>query len=82
MTRNNLPNSNEINAETMLALAHGVHGIFYEDYYSHLFNDKQDTVRALVAVPEHDYLPYPEWYQVQRIANRMKGYFGQAYWTL
>ena len=74
------PSPEQLSAETMLSLSHGVKGIYYEEYYS--YNTGSGQVRCLVDVPENGFAPTTEWYKVQSIAARMSGIFGQTYMKL
>ncbi|HCY77941.1 MAG TPA: hypothetical protein DHV28_18700 [Ignavibacteriales bacterium] len=69
-----LPDTSEVLAETMLALAHGCKGIFFENYYSYSYNE------GLVKIPvgNHYYEPRPIWYTVKKIAARLNGVLGKT----
>ncbi len=82
------PTPEEISAETMLSLAHGVTGIFYETYYSFYQNDEYSTVNeALVNLPVGNppsvtITPTDRWYKVQQLAERLNGTLGKTLMTL
>jgi hypothetical protein len=65
-----------ISAETMLSLAHGSLGIFYEPYYSYRSGDRK--VDALVDYPENNFAITDNWLKVQSLASRLKGTLGQT----
>jgi hypothetical protein len=69
-----LPDTSEVLAETMLALAHGCKGIFFENYYSYTYNE------GLVEEPtaEHHYPPRPIWHTVKKIASRLNDTLGKT----
>ena len=78
-----LPNISELGAETMLALAHGCKGIFYETYYT--YGDPTEThVEGLVDFPTFngDFPPRDIWYKVQHLAERLNGTLGKTLMTL
>jgi hypothetical protein len=77
------PTPEEISAETMLALAHGVEGVFYEVYYSYYSNAAQTILQeALVELPVNNYATTANWEKVQSLAARLKGTLGNTLLTL
>jgi hypothetical protein len=76
------PTSAEITAETMLSLAHGAKGIFYETYYSYRSSDPM-LVEALVDTMINGvFTPRENWYKVQELISRLKGKLGNTLITL
>ena len=72
------PNCNEVKAQTMLALAHGVKGIYYEPYYSGYSEERGDTTTGIVYVQQGDYFPpRPIYYTIQELAGRLRGTLGK-----
>jgi hypothetical protein len=73
------PTPEEISAETMLSLSHGVTGIFYEVYYS-FFGNEDHTIlyEALVDVPENSFQTTGQWNKVKEIASRLNGMLGKT----
>ncbi len=75
------PTPEEISAQTMLALAHGTKGLFYEHYYTldSISIDGFDLlVEALVDLPENNFEPFPNWYKVQNLSSRLRGTLGNT----
>jgi hypothetical protein len=70
------PTPDEIGAETMLSLAHGVKGIYYESYYSY-YASSPKKVEALVDIPENNFQTTANWDKAQEIASRLKGSLGK-----
>ncbi|RKY99640.1 MAG: hypothetical protein DRQ13_01925, partial [Ignavibacteriae bacterium] len=69
------PTPAEVGAETMLSLAHGVEGIYYELYYSYCRTcDKY--VEGLVNFPDSNYAKRDIWIKVQELASRLRGTLG------
>ncbi len=73
----------QVGAQAMLALAHGVRGIIYEPYYSYIGwnSNLQDEVlvTGVVDLPQsHNFPPRPIYYKIQQIANRINGLLGNT----
>jgi hypothetical protein len=75
------PTEGEVRAETMLSLAHGVRGIYYEEYYSRP-SVSPLLVENLVYGMDSSYSPMPLWYVVQDIASRLDGKLGSTLLSL
>ena len=71
-------------AETMLALAHGTEGIFYEVYYSYyskynaITQEPEILVEGLVDVPENNFATTENWDTVKYLAARLEGILGET----
>ncbi len=75
------PTPAEVKAQTMLALAHGCKGIWYEGYYSEC--PKGSTqFQGLVKCPDSSFAPRDIWYTVKEITARLKGPLGNTLMSL
>jgi tetratricopeptide (TPR) repeat protein len=72
------PTPAELSAGTMLSLAHGVKGIFYEIYYTYESVDPW-LVEGLVDL---SFTPTTNWNKVQELATRLKGKLGKTLLSL
>ena len=71
-----LPDTSELSAETMLSLAHGCKGIFYETYYTY-GNINELHAEGLVDYPIGDYYPPRDiWYKVKDLTSRLNSELG------
>ena len=71
-----LPDTSEISAETMLSLAHGSKGIFYEGYYTYGAITERHA-EGLVDYPIGDYYPPRDiWYKVKDLTSRLNSELG------
>uniref|UniRef100_A0A7V3E6U4 Uncharacterized protein n=1 Tax=Ignavibacterium album TaxID=591197 RepID=A0A7V3E6U4_9BACT len=80
------PTPEEISAETMLARAHGIKGLFYEHYYSIRnmeFGGRYYIIDGLVDTLQNGGFPLtPRWNKVEAIFNRLKGVLGKTLMNL
>jgi hypothetical protein len=80
------PSGSELSAETMLSLAHGVNGVFYEEYYTRLtwwYGYRFLRVENLVDLPWNGYQPdFLRWNKVKELASRLNGTLGKTLMTL
>ncbi len=77
-----LPTPSEVKVETMLSLAHGCQGIYYEEYYSYCLECETASL-GLVDFAENGYSKKRDiWYTVQSLSSRLKGKLGKTLMSL